>query len=270
MGAGMKRTPTLSVVMPCLNEEENIEAAVQSTLDAFDRHGIDGELIVVNDGSTDKTREIVYQLMARDRRVLLLDHDKPMGIGVSFWDGVKQSKDEYVTMFPGDNENNPEEALSYFGLTECVDIIIPFVHNSEIRSRWRRIISSCYRFIINVSFGMSLNYMNGTVIYNTAILKEIWHHSTGFFYQTETLIRLIRAGYLYAEVPHFLQQRSSGQTKALSLRSLWNVTRGYFRLMWDIHIFRKIGTADLEINKSSATYHRQRKDLDQSPMSVRI
>lgn len=266
----MKKLPTLSVVTPCLNEEENIEMAVKSTLAAFDRYGIEGELVVVNDGSTDKTREIIRQLMARDSRISLLEHDKHRGIGASFWDGVKQSKDEYVTMFPGDNENNPEEALSYFGLTECVDIIIPFVHNSEIRSRWRRIISSCYRFIINVSFGMSLNYMNGTVIYNTAVLKEIRHHSTGFFYQTETLIRLIRAGYLYAEVPHFLQRRGSGQTKALSPRSLWNVTRGYFRLMWDIHVLRKIGAADLEINKNSATYRRQRKNLDQTLMSVRI
>jgi len=265
----MKKLPTLSVVMPCLNEEENIEAAVQSTLAAFDCYGIEGELIVVNDGSTDRTREIVYQLMARDKRVVLLEHDKPRGIGSSFWEGVKQSRDEYVTMFPGDNENNPEETLAYFGLTEDVDIIIPFVHNIEIRSRGRRIISSCYRFIINISFGTSLNYMNGTVIYNTAVLKEIRHHSTGFFYQTETLIRLIRAGYLYAEVPHFLQYRGFGQTKALSPRSLWNVTRGYFHLMWDVHVLRKIGAATLEINSASATYGRRHKNLNQTRMSGR-
>ncbi len=265
----MKRVPTLSVVMPCLNEEENIEAAMKSTLAAFDRYGIEGRLIVVNDGSTDKTRDIVCQLMTRDSRLTLLEHDKPWGVGASFWDGVKQSKDEYVTIFPGDNENSPEETLAYFGLTEDVDIIIPFIHNSEIRARWRRIISSCYRFIINVSFGTSLNYMNGTVIYSTAVLKEIQHYSTGFFYQAETLIRLIRAGYLYAEVPHFLQRRGFGQTKALSLRSLWNVTRGYFRLIWDIHVLRKIGGANLKINETSTTYRRQYKNLNQIPMSAR-
>ncbi len=265
----MKKLPTLSVVMPCLNEEENIEAAVKSTLAAFDHYGIEAKLIIVNDGSTDKTREIVCQLMAMDSRILLLEHDKPRGIGASFWGGVKQAKDEYVTMFPGDNENNPEETLAYFELTENVDIIIPFVHNSEIRSRWRRVISSFYRFIINISFGTSLNYMNGTVIYNTSVLKEVQHYSTGFFYQTETLIRLIRAGYLYAEVPHFLQYRSFGQTKALSLRSFWNVTRGYFRLMWDVHVLRKIGAATLEINRASATYRRRHKNLNQTCVSGR-
>ena len=48
-----------TVVMPALNEENNIGAAIDDTLAAFAAYGVDGELLVINDGSTDATAEIV-------------------------------------------------------------------------------------------------------------------------------------------------------------------------------------------------------------------
>lgn len=251
--------PTLTIVMPCLNEEENVEQSVRASLVALDKHGIRGELILVNDGSTDRTAEIAQQLMAQDQRLRLISHERPHGIGASFWDGVRAARHDFVTMFPGDNEHDAEDALTYFYMANHVDIIVPFIHNVEVRSLSRRAISSIYRFIVNLSFGMNLNYTNGTVIYNTAVLREIELKSKGFFYQAELLIRLIRAGYLYAETPHFLSQRNAGQTKALTLKSLWEVTRAYLRLMWDVHVARRMGATNLRLHPQSATHRRYRR-----------
>ncbi len=248
--------PTLTVVMPALNEEANIAAAIESTLRAFDHHGIAGELIVVNDGSRDRTPELVKLYMAREPRIRLIEHDTPKGIGASFWDGVRAARHQFVTMFPGDNENDPVDALTYFHLTRDVDIIVPFIHNVEIRSVTRRIVSSVYRFIINMSFGMNLNYTNGTVIYNTGVIRQITPRATGFFYQAEILVRLIRAGYLYAETPHFLSQRATGRTKALTLRSFIKVAREYLSLAWYIHVSRRYGETGNFIVPESATYRR--------------
>lgn len=247
---------TLTVVMPALNEEANINAAIGSTLHAFDQYGIAGELIVVNDGSRDRTSELVKHCMRRDARIRLIEHVTPMGIGASFWDGVRAAQHQFVTMFPGDNENDPEDALTYFHMTRDVDIIVPFIHNVEIRSLSRRVVSSIYRFIINMSFGMNLNYTNGTVIYNTAVIRQIVPRATGFFYQAEILIRLIRAGYLYAETPHFLSRRATGRTKALTLRSFIKVTREYLSLVWYVHVSRRLGETGHFIVPESATHRR--------------
>jgi glycosyltransferase involved in cell wall biosynthesis len=247
---------TLTVVMPALNEEANIEAAIGSALHAFDQYGMAGELIVVNDGSRDRTAELVKRYMQRDARIRLIEHAVPMGIGASFWDGVRAAQHQFVTMFPGDNENDPEDALTYFHMTRDVDIIVPFIHNVEIRSLSRRVVSSIYRFIINMSFGMNLNYTNGTVIYNTAVIRQIVPRATGFFYQAEILIRLIRAGYLYAETPHFLSKRATGRTKALTLRSFIKVTREYLSLVWYVHVSRRLGETGNFIVPESATYRR--------------
>jgi glycosyltransferase involved in cell wall biosynthesis len=252
------RLPTLSVVMPCLNEQDNVATAIQRTLTAFVRYDIEGEIVVINDASTDGTAGVVRALAGRHPNVRLIEHARPMGIGASFWDGVCNARNDFVTMFPGDDENDPDDALLCYYLTRDVDIIVPFIHNAEVRSIWRRLISSLYRFIINISFGMNLNYTNGTVVYNRAILDGVTLKSSGFLYQAELLIKLIRAGYLYAETPHFLLRRGSGKTKALTLKSFLQVTRGYLRLIWEIHVLRRTGFADVPLDPRSAAYRRRR------------
>lgn len=252
------RLPTLSVVMPCLNEQDNVASAMRRTLAAFDRYGIEGEIVVINDGSTDGTAGVVRAFAGCHQNVRLIEHARPMGIGASFWDGVRNARNDFVTMFPGDDENDPDDALLCYYLTRDVDIIVPFIHNAEVRSIWRRLISSLYRFIINISFGTNLNYTNGTVVYNRAILDGVTLKSNGFLYQAELLIKLIRAGYLYAETPHFLSCRGSGKSKALTLKSFLQVTRSYLRLIWEVHVLRRTGFADVPIDPRSAAYRRRR------------
>lgn len=256
--AKSSRLPTLSIVMPCLNEQDNVAPSIQRTLAAFDRHGIEGEIVVINDGSTDGTASVVRAFAGCHPNVRLIEHARPMGIGASFWDGVRNARNDFVTMFPGDDESDPDDALLCYYLTREVDIIVPFIHNVEVRSIWRRLISSLYRFIINMSFGMNLNYTNGTVIYNRAILDGVTMKSSGFLYQAELLIKLIRAGYLYAETPHFLSRRGSGKSKALTFKSFLQVTRGYLRLIWEVHVLRRTGFTDVPIDPRSAAYRRKR------------
>jgi len=248
---------SVSIVMPCLNEEKNVREALLSSLKAMDRLKLDGEVIVVNDGSRDSTQTIVEELMSQERRIRLINHDSPQGIGASFWEGAIQARRDFVTMIPGDNENDAAEILSYAPLAEQVDIIVPFVQNLEIRSYFRRVVSSIYRLILNVSFGMNLNYTNGTVMYRASLLRQTQLDSKGFFFQAELLVRLIRQGYLYAEVPYFLNVRAQGNTKAISLRSLGAVMSGYLRLAWNVHMRRSAGRADiLSLSKDSAAFRR--------------
>lgn len=221
----------ITVVMPALNEEANIGAAVCDTLRAFDSFGLDGEVVIVNDGSTDGTAAVVRTLMAEDARVRTIAHDEPHGIGASFWDGVDQAAKEAVVMLPGDNENDPRECFRYTGLLADVDIIIPFVLNHGARSATRKIVSFAYQFIINLSFGTSFNYTNGTVIYRRCVLSEITQRSTGFFFQTDILVRAVKMRrYLFAEVPYRVRQRTGGHSKAISFRTFGRVSRDYVRL----------------------------------------
>ncbi len=229
---------TLSIIMPALNEEANIKNAVEKSLFAMKNFGIAGEVIVMNDGSTDRTASIVLLLMDKYKNIKLINHTTPYGIGYSFMNGIKNSSKDVVVMFPGDNENDPISALEFYSLMENVDIIVPFIANIEVRSIARRIISSLYRFIINMSFGVSLNYTNGTVFYRRCIFDDIRLKSQGFFYQAELLIKSLRKGYLFTEVPTILLKRKVGESKAMRFKSLFHVMKGYLMLVYEIHIKR--------------------------------
>jgi len=240
--------------MPALNEEKNIKSAVEDSFKATDFFCINSEVIVINDGSKDNTPVIVEKLKKDYPDLRMITHKSPMGIGHSFWDGVQNADGEVVVMFPGDNENDPYETLQYFDLMNRVDIIVPYIFNKNVRHLLRRLISRIYRFIINFSFGINLNYTNGTVMYRKCVFDNIKLESKGFFYQAELLIKTIRTGYIFAEVPCSLGQRSSGKSKAVSLKSMLRVMKGYLRMFFKLHL-RIIGHG--KISKDSISYQKR-------------
>src|SRR6266699_783609 len=100
-------------------------------------------------------------------------------------------------------------------------------------------LSRTYTRIINLSFGLRLHYYSGTVLYRKSVLDRIELRSAGFFYPAELLIKTIRAGYLYAEVPYALRSRVSGDSKAVSVKSLLAVSRAYVLTLFAVHLGRK-------------------------------
>jgi len=248
----------ISVIMPALNEERNILASITNTLLALDAYSISGEVIVVNDGSTDSTENLVNDIIKKDIRVRVIRHDKPCGIGASFWDGVDNARGQIIVMLPGDNECNPQEIFRYHRLLEHVDIVIPFTFNSkEVRTVFRNTVSFIYRFIINATFRVNFNYTNGTVMYRRSILKELDYRSSSFFFQTDILIRTVKKGYLFAEVPYRLGVRKEGVSKAISFSSLRKVAKGYIRLVKDYYGKRDIkrGTSFAEDSLTAIRRH---------------
>jgi len=247
----------VSVVMPALNEENNISQALASTLAAFDEFKLDGEIVAINDGSTDKTPQVISKLMQQDKRIRLINHAKPCGIGASFWDGVDAASKDIVVMLPGDNENNPSEIFRYCGLLKHVDLVVPFIFNKQARSIFRNILSFLYRFIINTTFSVNFNYTNGTILYRRSALKELEYRSSGFFFQTDILIRTVKKGYLFAEVPYRLGLRKSGVSKAVSFPSFLKVVKGYLRLVKDQYFSKKDIRPGFSLDSATAKRYQQ-------------
>ncbi|MCK9614348.1 MAG: glycosyltransferase family 2 protein [Candidatus Omnitrophica bacterium] len=246
----------ISVIMPALNEEKNIRPAINNTLKAFDEFKINGEIVVVNDGSDDKTEEIILELKEKEKRLKLIKHTTPRGIGASFWEGVDCASGDAVVMLPGDNENDPWETFRYASLLNHVDAVIPFVFNRQVRSFFRNALSCAYRFIVNSTFGVNFNYTNGTILYRKSILSEINCKSTGFFFQTEILIKVAKRGYLFAEVPYRLGLRPEGISKAVTFPSFLKVAKGYLRLVKDIYFDKNVKAERGNFSKDSQSAKR--------------
>jgi len=252
-------TFNITVIIPVLNEEKNITPVVENTLKALDDYGINGEIIVVNDGSSDNTKRLVENLILKETRVKLINHEKPQGIGASYWDGVDASCGEIVTWIPGDNENDLWEIFRYYKLLKHIDIIIPFIFNKEVRSLFRNALSYAYRFIINTTFGVSFNYTNGTVLFRKSLLKELKRRNDSFFFQTDTLIRTVKKGYLFAEVPCRLKMRKEGISKAFSFPSLIKIIKGYLKLIKDFYFSNKQKETNHYVAGSQTAIRREKR-----------
>jgi glycosyltransferase involved in cell wall biosynthesis len=224
--------------MPALNEEQSLPHAMANVLESFERFSLDGELIIVNDGSSDRTGELAAGLADRFGFVHVLHHSTPQGIGSAFRDGLQTACGELVVYIPGDGEIDAAEIFRYIPLLDDVDLVVPFVQNPEIRRWSRRFLSSCYTRIMGGTFSVALRYLNGTVMYRRVILEGITIRNSGFFYQAELLIKTIRRNYLYAEVPYVQQRRIDGKSKSVTFKSLLPVLKGYFNLIGELYFHR--------------------------------
>ncbi len=238
----------ISVIMPALNEENNIKEAIVNVIVAFNKQNIKGEIVVINDGSTDSTKDIALSLIQQYPFIKIVEHRMPYGVGASFWEGVQKASGEIVVFIPGDGENDAYETLQYIELLEHTDLVIPYVYNTGVRPLSRRILSKLYKSILNITFGTELKYLNGTVMYRKLILNNINLKSTGFFFQAELVVKCIKNGYLYAEVPYAIQKRVYGDSKAVTFKSLLKICMDYLRIVLELYTKKKY-----DIEKSSVT-----------------
>jgi len=249
---------SLSIIIPALNEEKSILLVIDNSLSAMREFGIRGEVIVVNDGSIDSTQRLVEKKMEENPEVVkMITHEKPKGMGASFWDGVDGAFGDAVVLIPGDNENDPREILRYYKLLDDVDIVIPFVFNKEVRSFLRNFLSFFYLFIVNLTFFVNFNYTNGTVLYRKSLLKKIDCRRNDFLFQTDILIRLAKKGYLFAEVPSRLGQRKWGVSKITRPSSLLRILKGYLCLIKDYY-FKKGKETKVDFATNSLTAARRK------------
>lgn len=249
----------ISIVAPAFNEENSIVRTVEEIQAALEELKIAGEIIIVDDCSRDSTGSKADELSSKYSNVKVCHHEKNLGVGGAYCSGVKLARGKAVTMLPGDGENYPHEILQYLPLLEYVDIAVPYVFNKEERSFFRRFVSTAYTVIISCSFRISLSYTNGTVLYRKEIADMFLNWDNSFFFQTEILVRCLKAGILFAQVPCRLASRRTGKSSAVSFKSLKNVIRGYVRLLVKLYVFRfrDILDENIKFPKNSMTAVRR-------------
>jgi glycosyltransferase involved in cell wall biosynthesis len=230
---------SISVVVPALNEERNLAGTVAEIHEEISKHFGDYEILLVDDGSTDRTGAIADALAKADPRVRAFHNGMNEGLGFSYFRGVAEAKKEYLVMVPGDRENSLQGMAPMWPLLGTADIIAPYTANPEVRPWSRRTFSRFSTGLMNLMFGTKLRYYNGTVVHRLATLRTIDVKSTGFLYQAESLVRLINRGATVAEVGIVIRGRPSGKSKVFKFRNLRSVAATVVTLVWRVRILGK-------------------------------
>jgi glycosyltransferase involved in cell wall biosynthesis len=138
---------SLTVAIPALNEEKNVSLTIASVLSAAAKAApLTVEIIVVDDGSTDRTAAVVEDLARRHSNVHLLRNPGNLGLGASIRRAIAESRSERFIVVPGDNDLPAATLELIFDKADAATAATYFL-NEEIRGRMRYLISEAFRVV---------------------------------------------------------------------------------------------------------------------------
>lgn len=211
---------SISIIVPAYNEEHSIDDAVKAATSVVSKEVTDYEIIIVNDGSTDATAEIVNRIQEKNRHVKVIHHRHNEGFGSTFKDGIRIASKKYITGFPADNDLYRETFKDIVTARKNDCIVLTYMSDMSQRNVMRQIISICYTKIMNFIFGLKLKYYNGYFICPSDAVKSLTLKSQGFTLFAEIKIKLIKKGFKYTEIPYICAPRLWGSSKALTWKSV--------------------------------------------------
>ena len=214
--------PSVSFIVLALNEEKEIKNTVKAIMrgksrqfaspfynsvgkcekllnfyQSIDCEGV--ELILVDDGSSDSTGEIMEKISAVNQKIKTIRNKKNLGLGGAWKRGVDFAQCDYVMMVAGDNIMPAIDIATIISRVGDADIVLPYLKNKKLRSLGRRFGSWGFKTLINILFGLRIKYYQG-VLPRRNLLSKIKVETDSYAFPAEVTIKLIRLGCTFVEV----------------------------------------------------------------------
>jgi glycosyltransferase involved in cell wall biosynthesis len=204
---------SLSVVLPAYNEQENIAGAVGHALEVLPRLARKWEVIVVDDGSTDRTADVVEDLMLEHHpRVRLLRHDVNKGYGAALRTGFSRARHDFVFYTDADNQFDVADLAYSLPMMKEHDVVVGFrVYRYD--TPLRVIASWGYNLLIRALFRVRVRDVDCSFkVFRREVLDKITVETTNFFVDTELVAKARKWNFRLAEkgVRHY--PRTAGET----------------------------------------------------------
>jgi glycosyltransferase involved in cell wall biosynthesis len=204
--------------MPCFNEAACVEATVREALAVLDRlraeGGGEGEVVVVDDGSTDATPDILGRVAAEDPRLRVIRHDRNGGIAAFNPRMLAEARGEWVLFTSSDGEFDPAEAIGFLALAERegADAVLGYRAEKQY-TPYRRAVSWSFNALTLASFGARFRDIGSMRMLRRALFQPIRLYSRSAFLNAERLLVGRRNGAVIVEVPIRHRSRLAGVGK---------------------------------------------------------
>jgi glycosyltransferase involved in cell wall biosynthesis len=227
--------PSLSIFLPCYNEETNIEKQLNQVLKVAPRVAREFEIIVINDGSTDATKAIIKQMASINPHIRLVSqHNK--GYGGAVKRGFAESKHEWVFFTDSDLQFDVNELVVLVKAVKCNDMVLGYrLKRADGRKRhllakglklWNRMWLGFPRNIKDIDCAFKL-------IKRDVITRVQPLVSDGAMMSTEFLLKAHRAGFIYSQVGVHHYDRLAGSATGSNLGVIW-------KAIVDTFVLRKV------------------------------
>ncbi|HXV75335.1 MAG TPA: glycosyltransferase family 2 protein, partial [Candidatus Polarisedimenticolaceae bacterium] len=232
-------TPTpiaeLSAVMPAYNEEEVLPFSIAEAVAALDEIAARWELLVVDDGSRDRTPEIVAEWVARNDRIRLLKQPMNLGYSRALIRGFREARYEWVCYTDADAQFDLREVRKLYDQAGGVEMVVGYRTKRQDPSI-RLLTSAVYNRLQGLVLGVRVRDCNCALkLFRRDFLQSLPLDSDGFLIDAELYARTRRAGGRWREVGVTHRPRELGRTTVRvativkTLRELWALRRSIAR-----------------------------------------
>jgi glycosyltransferase involved in cell wall biosynthesis len=213
----------ISVFLPTYNEEGNIESVILNTKKVLENVASSWELLIINDGSTDLTKEIAKQLEKKDGRIKVINHEKNKGYGGCLQSGFYNSKYPWIAFIDSDGQFDFGEITKFIEKQKETrsDLVIGYYKKRRV-SKFKIVTSKMWELAVWVLFGLKVRDIDcGFKLVSKKVIDSISHLESerGAFISSELLIKAKKKGFKIVEVPVTHFPRTKGQGTGRN----WNV-----------------------------------------------
>ncbi|MEC7520510.1 MAG: glycosyltransferase family 2 protein [Myxococcota bacterium] len=218
----MSEVPTLTVVMPAYNERATIHEALKRVLAS----PVDSlEIVVVDDGSTDGTRELLTQGPALDERVRIILHDENRGKGAALQTGFREARGRFVVVQDADLEYDPNDYPALLG--PLLDGHADVVYGSRFAGGgahrvlyyWHSVANQALTTLSNMVTDLNLTDMETCYkVFRREVLDELVLEESRFGIEPEMTAKIAQLGVRVYEVPISYHGRTYAEGKKIGLK----------------------------------------------------
>jgi dolichol-phosphate mannosyltransferase len=227
-----------SVIIFCYNEEGTLCSVIDAVESFFEAGRISvGEIVIVDDGSTDNCPEIARNAAAAHSNIKLIFHDRNLGIGRALRSGYAAVQYENVSAVPADGQFNVTELLPYTNLPEKTFVSF-YRKENTIYSVSRNILSYFNRRLNAVCIGLRQRDVNWVKIYKRSELDKLDLRTTSSLVESEICAKLTLRHNTMIEAESVYLPRRAGQSRGASLPIVMRAALETLRLVYVISAYR--------------------------------
>jgi len=219
----------VSIIIPCFNEGENIVDAVTMVINGMSDTVSEFEIILVDDGSLDNSRDLISALIEKDGRIRAFFHPHNLGKGAALRSGFEQARMEWILMMDADLQIDIAELRAFLPCYADYDVMAG-VRIGRKEGLARFIISKIYNFLVSIVAGANFNDVGCPFkLLRSSMVRKLSLTSTGFAIDAEIFQAVSLLHYRIREVTVHCQPRVKGESK-VRLRHLYETFIDLVRL----------------------------------------